>query len=176
MPECHTSGSTSSQAWLSQCSNHMPQHVSSIKVKISSLNSGTFRALFNSETSILIQKGHPWKSKLRNAWGQEKRVSTLWRCFRYLSTRKQCWDYQQMSDTVMTMLLLCRRSGLLGSCTGDSSVLLAAVPHIAGVHPLPQGTNLQPSAYMCIKDARWPNANATLACHQQSVLSQGHGR
>ncbi len=42
--------------------------------------------------------------------------------------------------TVMMMLLLCRRSGLLGSCTGNSSVLLAAIPHIAAVHPLPQGT------------------------------------
>ena len=31
----------------------------------------------NSETSSLH-----WKSKLRDAWGQGKRVSTLWRCFR----------------------------------------------------------------------------------------------
>ncbi len=49
-------------------------------------------------------------------------------------------------DTVITMSLLCRRPGLLGSRTGDSSVLLAAVPHIVGVHPLPQGTHLQPPA------------------------------
>ena len=32
---------------------------------------------FNSETSFLHQK-----SKLRNVWGQQKRVSTLWRCFK----------------------------------------------------------------------------------------------
>ena len=32
---------------------------------------------FNSETSSLH-----WKSDLRNVWGQQKRVSTLWRCFR----------------------------------------------------------------------------------------------
>jgi len=33
---------------------------------------------FNSETSML-----QWKSKLRNAWGQYKHVSTLGRCCRY---------------------------------------------------------------------------------------------
>jgi hypothetical protein len=34
-------------------------------------------AYFNSETLSLH-----WESKPRNVWGQEKRVSTLWRCFR----------------------------------------------------------------------------------------------
>lgn len=58
--------------------------------------------------------------------------------------------------SVMTLLLLCCRSGLLGSRTGDSSVLLAAVPHTAGLHPLPQGTNLQCSCAcnICVQHAR----------------------
>jgi len=39
--------------------------------------SGSLTALFNSETSISIQE-----CKLRNVWGQSKRVSALLRCFR----------------------------------------------------------------------------------------------
>ena len=36
-------------------------------------------SIFSSETSSLH-----WKSILENTWGQQKRVSTLWRWVRYL--------------------------------------------------------------------------------------------
>ena len=42
---------------------------------------------FNSETTSLH-----WKSKLRNAWGQSKRVSTLGRCFREQLLPCYCHD------------------------------------------------------------------------------------
>ena len=59
---------------LTKVGKHISQNVPLLS--ISSFQSRN--VYFDSETSSLH-----WKSELRNVWGQQTRVSTLWRCYRH---------------------------------------------------------------------------------------------